>query len=173
MKIPLQRIVYPTLIVIGLGALVVIYFQTKTACINPEKICISYKSGWKQVSVATPDTVRLTKSKPGAVFQLSVSKTKIAGTVQNVASALDTQLKKSVSSYKLIKAEQIMIDNVRSVAMTYELAPSDGGRVMEQELVVVPLGDKTYLMTAEAAPSDLDQLKPEIDYILSHTEIKR
>jgi hypothetical protein len=170
----LLRVLYVVVILAGLTTIGVILLQSKSACIKAENVCLRYPADWKKADLGTDKVIRLIKSKPGAVLQLSVSNNKISGnTVENVVAAIDTQLKKNVNSYKFIKAEHLIINKISSVSVTYELAQSTGGRILNQELIVAPVGDKTYVFTVEAAPSDMSKLSGDIDYILSHTEVKR
>jgi hypothetical protein len=166
------RVIYAVVIIAGAIGLGVAVAQTKRTCISSKSICFKYKADWKVTRESDGAIVKLTKAKPGAVIQIAAQENKITGSVQGVASALDAQLRKQLPAYKLIEANQLGISKIRSVELSYSFTPKETGRAVRQQLVVVPIGNRTYYISAEMAPADFGAVKPDVDYLLSHTEIK-
>lgn len=169
----LWRVVYGVLVVGGLAALVFIYLGAHQACVPKDDFCVTYQRGWKQDKAPAPIGLRLTRSDPNATFQYAVSKTKITGTATGLAGVLDQSLSKSVPGYHLVQSNQIVVSKSRilAVEMIYDFTPQGTTAPIRERLIVVPIKGRTYSLATQVAASNYNKVKPQLDYLLSHTEI--
>lgn len=166
------QILFGLAVVAGLAMIAFIYFGTPHKCYTKAKVCITYSNVWKKADSKDPVVVRLTKTKPGMTFQVSMTNTKITGSVASLAGALDKQLAKDVPGYKLVDSNAIVVSKILGAQLVYDFTPKGATSQVRTTLIVLPLKDKTYYITSQTAKTDVDKTKAELDRMIKHVEIR-
>ena len=168
------RVLYGLVVLGGLAALLLIYVRVSKTCITKDKICIVYGHSWKKATATSPYDFMITQTKPTpALFRVAMAKTKIAGSANALAGALNQQLAKDAPSYKLVETNAVVVDKVLAVEVVFDYLPQGATQTVRQDYVVAPLGSDTYYFSAEATTTNYAKVKPQFDYLLSHLEIKQ